>query len=281
MNTTQRHLLDRALLLLREVGNVNASHSSRATKGAQLQSGVVYVLSRIVASGAVRPRDLLPAVHLTSGGLSNLLGRLESAGLITREAAAADDLRGVVVSITEAGRELERRISVASVAAVREADPLVKELIVVLVEAGATPSPTELPQAPTTETRVSLGMVELTMHVAAATSVGDGADAADPNTALTLAALDHLGPCRPRFLADLLQLTSGGTSRLIDRLELAGLVERDRVGIESDHRSVVVSITPAGLVQLEALLDAVAVYLDALLGLVRAIRVEVHGADAD
>lgn len=281
MNQTRRHLLDRAVLLLREVSTIGASHAARATDPALLQNGVVYVLSRLVASGDVRPRDLLPSVHLTSGGLSNLLGRLEQAGLITREAAEEDDLRAVVVSITPEGREFEQRMASACTEAVGSADSLVKELIVVLVEAGAVPTPTELPTAPTTETSVSLGLVELTMATIEAISLGDDGEPADPNAALTLAALDHLGPLRPRFLSDLLKLTSGGTSRLLDRLEHAGLVERDRERLDSDHRGVVVTITPAGVAHLEALLHSVAAHLDDLLGLLRAIWVQVHGSDAD
>jgi len=279
MNQTRRHLLDRALLLLRELSNLGASYAARATNPALLQNGVVFVLAKLVASGDARPRDLLPSVHLTSGGLSNLLGRLEHAGLITRTAAGDDDLRAVMVSITDEGREFERRVASACTEAVRAADSQVKELIVVLVEAGAVPTPTELPQAATVETRATLGLVELTMRSIEAISIGDHGDATDSNAALTLAALDHLGPCRPRYLADLIQLTSGGTSRLIDRLEQAGLVERDRAGLESDHRSVVVSITPEGVAHLEGLLASVDTHLDDLLGLLRAIWVEVHGFD--
>lgn len=280
MNQTRRHLLDRALLLLRELSDVGSSRAARAADSTLLQNGVVYVLCRLVASGELRPRDLLPSVHLTSGGLSNLLGRLESAGLLTRSAAGEDDLRAVVVSITPEGRELERLVAIATTQAVSEADQLMKELIVVLVEAGAVPTSTELPEAPTTETRVALGLVELTMGMLDALSLGDGVEQVDSNAALTLAALDHLGPCRPRFLSDLLGLTSGGTSRLVDRLEDAGHVVRERGKLDADHRSVVVSITPDGVAQLDALLEAAAANLDDLLGLLRAIWVEVHGSEA-
>lgn len=279
MNRARRHLLDRALLLLREFSDVATSQAARTTDPNLLQNGAMYVLSRLVASGPARPRDLLPHVHLTSGGLSNLLGRLEQAGLITRDDAAADDLRAVVVSITPEGREFERRMATACTRAVATADSLVKELIVVLVEAGAVATRTLLPTAPSTETSVSLGLVGLTMQTVDAISIGD-TSVADPNAALTLAALDHLGPLRPRFLADLLTLTSGGTSRLVDRLERAGLVERARERLDSDHRGVVVNITPEGIGHLETLLDALAEHLGELLGLLRAIWVEVHDSDA-
>ncbi|MGK2866374.1 MAG: MarR family winged helix-turn-helix transcriptional regulator [Mycobacterium sp.] len=47
-------------------------------------------------------------LHLDSGTLSPLLKRLESSGLVTRQ-RAADDERRVEVSLTSAGRALERR----------------------------------------------------------------------------------------------------------------------------------------------------------------------------
>lgn len=51
------------------------------------------------------PKALLDSLILTSGGLSNLLRRLEKAGHIRRMADATDG-RGVIVELTEAGRLL-------------------------------------------------------------------------------------------------------------------------------------------------------------------------------
>jgi len=50
------------------------------------------------------------ALLLETGTLSPLLKRLESSGLVTR-IRHADDERSVLVSLTEAGRELESRVS--------------------------------------------------------------------------------------------------------------------------------------------------------------------------
>ncbi|KPL54732.1 MarR family transcriptional regulator [Prosthecomicrobium hirschii] len=51
------------------------------------------------------PKALLDTLILTSGGLSNLLRRLEKAGYIRRFADATDG-RGVVVELTELGRRV-------------------------------------------------------------------------------------------------------------------------------------------------------------------------------
>ena len=66
------------------------------------------VLATLRVEGApyrMSPKQLLDTLILTSGGLSNLLRKLEKAGHIRR---MADDMdgRGVIVELTEQGREL-------------------------------------------------------------------------------------------------------------------------------------------------------------------------------
>jgi DNA-binding MarR family transcriptional regulator len=66
------------------------------------------VLATIRVSGApfrMSPTQLRATLLLTSGGLSNLLGRLERRGLVRRFADPHDG-RGVIVELTEKGRAL-------------------------------------------------------------------------------------------------------------------------------------------------------------------------------
>ena len=66
------------------------------------------VLATLRVQGApyrMSPKALLDTLILTSGGLSNLLRRLEAAGSIRRRADEADG-RGVIVELTETGRRL-------------------------------------------------------------------------------------------------------------------------------------------------------------------------------
>ncbi|MFB7127148.1 MULTISPECIES: MarR family winged helix-turn-helix transcriptional regulator [Streptomycetaceae] len=53
---------------------------------------------------AVRVSELAHTVHLSQSALSRLIARLEKAGLVTR-AMCESDRRGVVLTLTEAGRE--------------------------------------------------------------------------------------------------------------------------------------------------------------------------------
>jgi DNA-binding MarR family transcriptional regulator len=66
------------------------------------------VLATLRVEGApyrMSPKALLDSLILTSGGLSNLLRRLEKAGHIRRMADKQDG-RGVIVELTEQGRRL-------------------------------------------------------------------------------------------------------------------------------------------------------------------------------
>lgn len=64
-------------------------------------------------------------------------------------------------------------------------------------------------------------------------------------------------------VADAIVHSTGGTTRLVDRLEEAGLVARENCS--SDRRSVHVAITDLGNARLDAALDVHLRYLDGML----------------
>lgn len=63
---------------------------------------------------------------------------------------------------------------------------------------------------------------------------------------LVLCLLDLEGPERPGAIGELVGLTSGGTTKLLDRMETAGLIKRSYGAIEADHRGVQVVLTAKG-----------------------------------
>lgn len=63
---------------------------------------------------------------------------------------------------------------------------------------------------------------------------------------LVLCSLDLDGPRRPGPLQDVTGLSSGGVSKLLDRMEQAGVIKRTYGGIPGDNRGVLVSITRRG-----------------------------------
>jgi DNA-binding HxlR family transcriptional regulator len=71
----------------------------------ELASNVpVMILCELERRGPLRPRDLLEATGLTSGGLTKQLDHLEALGQIERSfGTLPDDRRASVVSLTPAG----------------------------------------------------------------------------------------------------------------------------------------------------------------------------------
>jgi DNA-binding MarR family transcriptional regulator len=93
------------LLHLNEVLQVAINRSLARHK---LKYPAFAVLATLRVQGApyrMSPKALLDTLILTSGGLSNLLRRLEKAGHIHRMPDASDG-RGVIVELTEQGRLL-------------------------------------------------------------------------------------------------------------------------------------------------------------------------------
>ncbi len=79
---------------------------------------------------------------------------------------------------------------------------------------------------------------------------------------VALVTLHLSGPQRAYGLCEATQMTRAGTTNLIDRLEAGGLVRRTNV--ETDHRGVLVELTPAGADATVAIVDLVTdVVLDA------------------
>jgi DNA-binding MarR family transcriptional regulator len=63
---------------------------------------------------------------------------------------------------------------------------------------------------------------------------------------VVLCTLDLEGPRRPGALQEVTGLSSGGVSKLLDRMEQAGVVKRTYGAVPGDNRGVLVSITRRG-----------------------------------
>ncbi|OBV40399.1 MarR family winged helix-turn-helix transcriptional regulator [Janthinobacterium psychrotolerans] len=83
-----------------------------------LQPGEFDVLATLRRSGApyaLTPTALYEAAMLSSGGMTNRIDRLETAGLIERQKHPSDR-RGVLVALTSQGRELIDKLVLLHVA---------------------------------------------------------------------------------------------------------------------------------------------------------------------
>jgi DNA-binding MarR family transcriptional regulator len=237
--------LSDVLLLLRETGQrTDAAIVERF--GADLApNAAIVVLASLAVHGALRPKDLLAATGLSGAGLTRTLQHLESGGLIDRRPNLAADRRGILVALTPRGRRMERSISSLIVATFTEARAELKAVLVTLGhdDAGRTTgvdstSPSEVPLA-----LASLGVrlaPALTRRRTDGTSL-------DSTAILGLIAIGRVGSCRPSYLSDVLCLSSAGTTRLLDRVDAAGLCSRTFGALSEDRRSVLVELTPGGL----------------------------------
>ena len=86
-----------------------------------------------------------------------------------------------------------------------------------------------------------------------------------------LCLLDVDGPARPSTIGGVVGLTSGGTTKLLDRMEEAGLIHRAYGVFADDHRGVEVTLTPRGRKVLRTAAGAFIEYLPDVAGLVKNI----------
>lgn len=90
----------------------------------------------------------------------------------------------------------------------------------------------------------------------------------------TLMLLHRDGPQRPTQIAELTGLTSGGATKLITRLENAGLVVREAGGVPTDGRAIVVSLTGFGSEKVDGVVAVIAPHVEGLIDALAEIRVD-------
>jgi len=92
-----------------------------------------------------------------------------------------------------------------------------------------------------------LRLAEFGQFISSALSEATGdAELIDNVSIMVLATLDLEGPQRPNDLKDRTGLSSGGVTKVVDRLAERGLVARAYGVIPEDHRGVLVSLTEEG-----------------------------------
>jgi DNA-binding MarR family transcriptional regulator len=180
-------------------------------------------------------------------GLAGLVGRLERLGLVAR-AGGRDDRRTRVTSLTTRGRRRLAALDDALAHHFVEAGPLAKEIVELL----------DGELGPGDATRSAL---DVASRLAAAGA--PYADELDRIVGLTghrqrlaLSTLLTWGSARPTQLAEVLGLTSGGLTYLMDQLEADGLVERVSGTVATDRRAVVITLAPDGVAAARVMCDA-------------------------
>src|SRR4051794_33000201 len=105
----------------------------------------------------------------------------------------------------------------------------------------------------------------------AITEVAPDPDLAGEASLVVLCTLDLEGPRRPGVLQELTGLSSGGVSKLLDRMEAAGVVKRAYGAVPGDNRGVLVTITRRGRAVLARFTRALAAQLPEVRTLIKEI----------
>ena len=257
----QRAHLAQVMVLVRRMSQVLNGSIDRAGLHELRNNPEIRVSVALHRGGAMRPRDLQEAAGLTSGGLTKLLDRLEQAGLVRRGArGTTSDGRAVEVRLTAAGRRATARLIHALDDGHVDSRPIAKEIVMLVEACGGGPSPSLEPCDELIQCVARLGMM-LAECVAGTPGTPTPIDI---HSLMFLCYADLEGGCRPGAVIDLLDLSSGGATKLLDRLEAEGLVHREYGAVDADRRAVVVTVTAEGRRVMHRALDRVAAHLDEL-----------------
>jgi DNA-binding MarR family transcriptional regulator len=233
----------RALLLVNRIGVRSTSRLVDAGLGELSSNVAIAVLSQLDANGPSRPRELLPSTKLTRGGLSNLLNRLESAGLIARVyGGVPGDRRGATVELTGAGVDA---LSAINRIVTDTLDALKADLaeLATLIDSITTPDVSSIPATAALTHLGLLGLVGVVLVDALADVDPD--DPTPSKTAVVLACAAEPDHTQPRELIEVTGLSSSGVSQLLERLEDGDLIHR-RSDLPPDRRAVRVELTTRG-----------------------------------
>ena len=181
---------------------------------------------------------------MTSGGVSRMLDRLAHEGFVRRTTKrASDDGRAAPVELTTAGRRACATLDQALANAREDCRPLAKEALIHLEAVGAVHHDGP-PQGPG-EVLTCLGITAQAIERAVGEAVRHEA-MKDLHHVVLLCHAELNGGARPVSLMELMRLSSGGVTKLVDRAEKAGLVRRTLGAIHSDRRGVMVEATARG-----------------------------------
>lgn len=202
----------------------------------------IQFLLATYAEGPVTPTGLAGRTGTAPSVVSRALRRLEEAGLVART-RDADDRRSVLVTVTGRGRRRVSTFADRLAGYFGSGESLLKDMFDTL----GFPIP-DLRDTAVVDPLVAA----IEMGRAGAAFVEDVTLALDPfgirefSGRLTLVLVFLNGHQRPSQVADELGFSMGGTSRLLNRLEEAGLITRRHDATEGDRRAVRLQLTPRG-----------------------------------
>lgn len=251
-----------AMLAARHFGIVCTRAISERVGDGYANNASIACLSELRTGGPLRLRELTSRVQLPGPMLSRAVDRLVASGDVTRGPGQVDgDGRAVLITITKTGIKREREIGRAihddgTVAGlVKEAVAHLEQLCGLAGDVQRPPAQNGCPSLAGAFARLGIELGNVLR------SISPSGDIAEALTLLAFVADEH---SRPSIIADRVGLSSGGTTKVLDRLESAGLIERT-FGTAGDRRGVDLQLTAEGRRQLRLISDATQPYLPNLL----------------
>jgi DNA-binding MarR family transcriptional regulator len=217
----------------------------------------VQVLSHLFEAGPTSRRELADLTGLSRSGLTQLVGRLEQLGLVD-SVQSTEDRRQVLSVLTGGGRRRLRELGDALDDYFVSSASLVKELVELLTDQDIDGNERERGTPLEIAGRMGAAGSLVSRRLDAELIVGG------VRPRLALATLAHWGDARPVQLAELLGVSSGGLTYVVDQLESDGLVRRSYGGVTHDRRAVVIRLTEAGRAAAGLMADALFEHADEL-----------------
>ena len=241
-----------ALLAARRLGIVWTQAISEFIGDDYTDNATIASLSTIRAEGPLRLRDLTSRVGLPGPTLSRVVDRLVANGDVTREAGPiGGDGRAVLMAITPVGVERERNIDRAILHDAPATSVMVEEAVAHLAEL-VERTATTFDRSRVPHGDDSLAGVFARLGITVGDTLRSISPRGDIAEALGLLAFVEDADRRPSNIAKRVGLSSGGTTKVLDRLESAGQIER-RFGTSDDRRGVDLHLTSEGRHQLRSM----------------------------
>ncbi len=250
-----------------------------------LANTTVVALLNLRIRGPLRPTQLRLETGLTAGGLSALLERLEAAGLVSRVAGPVDgDRRATSIILTDAGRAAAHQHA-QGVIDTRDAIVAGLTRMLGLVDEAEEVGPRALPDAACGDPleaamRYQLAMARLGHQLLTIFRGEADGELVDNLSSIVVAQLYLHGPMRPGQLRRATGMTTGGTTKLLDRVEQAGLITRVLGPVGGDRRAVSIVLTSRGRRFAALLADGVVSHMAVLRPAVALALVEALQAGA-
>jgi DNA-binding MarR family transcriptional regulator len=225
----------------------------------------VQILLAVLSVDGVGPSGVVAAIGMPRSTVARGVARLLRRGFLERRTSPVDRRRATL-HVTAEGRSGIARLEQALADHLRDEEPTLKEVVLLL---GHDPEPPRVGTRPAGVLEV-VGALEawraeylrdLRPRLRALDTLG-GAE----HHALTMLAQRW---ARPTEIAEELALSPAGTTSLLERLEAAGLVVREPGGLAGDRRAVLVHLTPRGRREARTMLTTFQQHAEALLPVLR------------